>query len=479
MPSMFRYNRVLKYIIRAELVQPMHVGSAGGDPEEVLIHPVDERPYLQAAGITGVLRNAFHQILPDQEDDLFGNAREGGDACFSRIVVSDGRLTGPDSGTGSGRKTYSQDRPAALEFRPRVKINRETGTAGSNEIEATRGESGGKFNMQYVGAGALLSFSVYILSDEQHGEDDTNFQTILGTMEGGIQFGGQRSNGCGYVKPTQILFHEYDLTNPEERRKWTEEDSPRMTDYKEILSSIKGTASLNAYEIEVKGRTEGSLLVKAIVPDVEEDAPDDMNIRNAAKSYIVPGSSLKGAVRARMEEIAGYLAAHDGIDDETLIENAFGTDAGRLQDNKGKPGNLRFCDTIVGDREENDMALIQHRIHIDKFTGGVMNGALFSTKDVHGEVDLRINIANRNNPDQTLALLLFALRDLANGSYNLGSGYSVGKGFLTVNRIDVRKPGKNQNCSIVYENAEEHKGEVSGDQSIIQNALASLGGYAK
>ena len=125
------------------------------------------------------------------------------------------------------------------------------------------------------------------------------------------------------------------------------------------------------------------------------------------------------------------------------------------------------------------MALIQHRIHIDKFTGGVMNGALFSTKDVHGEVDLRINIANRNNPDQTLALLLFALRDLANGSYNLGSGYSVGKGFLTVNRIDVRKPGKNQNCSIVYENAEEHKGEVSGDQSIIQNALASLGGYAK
>ena len=480
MPSVFRYNRVLKYIVKAELVQPMHVGSAGGDPEEVLIHPVDERPYLQAAGIAGVFRNAFRQILPEREDDLFGSSEEGDDACFSRIVFSDGRLVGPDRGTQTDQRTYSQGRPAALEFRPRIKIDRETGTAGTNEIKATRGESGGRFNMQYVGAGTQLVFSVYILSDGKHEGDDACFRTILGTMENGIQFGGQRSNGCGYVKPAQILFHEYDLTNPEECSKWMEEDHFRGNDYTDILGSIKSAAALNAYEVEVKGRTEGSLLVKAmIVPDVGENAPDDMNMQNAAGDYVIPGSSLKGAVRVRMEEIAEYLASRSGIDAAALIENAFGTDAQRLQENKGKPGNLRFRDTIVGSREEDDMALIQHRIHIDKFTGGVMHGALFSTKDVHGKVDIRINITNRNNPDQTLALLLFALRDLADGSYNLGSGYNVGKGFITVERIDVKKPGENQSCRIAYESAEEHRGRVSGDQTIIRKALKSLGGLTE
>ncbi len=44
----------------------------------------------------------------------------------------------------------------------------------------------------------------------------------------------------------------------------------------------------------VSGSTEGELLVKSIaVQEYGKGTPDCMNIQNAAKEYIVPGSSLQ------------------------------------------------------------------------------------------------------------------------------------------------------------------------------------------
>lgn len=40
-------------------------------------------------------------------------------------------------------------------------------------------------------------------------------------------------------------------------------------------------------------------------------------------------------------------------------------------------------------------------------------------------------------------LLLYALRDLAIGLYNLGSGAAIGRGFLKVDEISVRTPEGN------------------------------------
>ena len=155
-----------------------------------------------------------------------------------------------------------------------------------------------------------------------------------------------------------------------------------------------------------------------------------MNIRNAAKQYIVPGSSLKGALRSQMEKIASY------IDNQRIIDETFGT-AGNSQ-NGGRAGNIVFYDTVVGNREDNDLARARNRIHIDKFTGGVMHGALFNEKNVSGAVHFRIVIYDRNTPDSTCGLLLMALRDMAIGMMSIGGGFHVGKGIIDVDRIVVR-----------------------------------------
>ena len=71
--------------------------------------------------------------------------------------------------------------------------------------------------------------------------------------------------------------------------------------YKDITNGIAKECWLkNAYDIEVDAKTEGALLVKSIaVSGVGEGVPDSENIKNGKEDYIVPGSSFRGAVRAR------------------------------------------------------------------------------------------------------------------------------------------------------------------------------------
>lgn len=82
--------------------------------------------------------------------------------------------------------------------------------------------------------------------------------------------------------------------------------------------------------------------------------------------------------------------------------------------------------------------MISHRIHIDKFTGGVIHGGLFSEKNVAGSMSIRIAIKNNKSADiadKVCGLLIMALRDLAIGAMSVGGGYSVGKGILSVKRL--------------------------------------------
>lgn len=413
-----KYQKIIKYLVKAVCTQPLHIGSAFGDKEEVLVHPTDGRPFIQASGLSGVLRQYYGKLRDESSvERLFGTRRfeENTNSLdgASKVRFSDGIFSEKD---------------LILELRPRVKINPETGTCDESIIKGTNIQSGHKFNMEYIGAGAEFQFSVYLYDETLQEELE---EVLAAVHQEGVQFGGQKSNGCGFVRLSSLKRKTFDMTQKEDRTKWAEEENLADSEYKDICSDMKASAgTAMAYEITVAGSTEGELLVKSIaVQDYGKDAPDSMNIRNAAKEYIVPGSSLKGTVRNQMEKIASYLGK-DGMIDET-----FGK-AGNTQ-SAGRAGNIVFYDTIVGNREDNDLAGIRNRIHIDKFTGGVMHGALFNEKNVSGAVNFRIAIYNRNHPDSTCGLLLMALRDMALGMMSVGGGFNVGKGIITVDRIVV------------------------------------------
>ena len=236
------------------------------------------------------------------------------------------------------------------------------------------------------------------------------------------------------------------------------------TEYDNITDHLSG-ADLEAYAYEfiVDATTEGKMLIKAIaVEDYGDGAPDAVNIKNARKEYVIPGSSLKGAVRNHMEQIA------ERLHQKTVIKDTFGS-AGNGED-LGQSGNIIFRDTIIGDKEDNDRMPNDYRIHIDKFTGGVMNGSLFSEKATAGNVKLHILVKDCNHPEKTSALLILALRDLALGMYNLGSGYSIGRGFLNVKEICINALKDQKHAVIRYVPA----GKCDDPDQIITMCLRSL-----
>ena len=417
-----KYQKIVKYLVSAACTQPLHIGSASGNKEEVLVHPVDGMPFIQAQSISGVLRQYCAQAYGEvQTEKLFGarrfetgtNALEGA----SKVRFSDGRFCSKN---------------LILELRPRVKINPETGTCDVSTKKGTSRQSGHKFNMEYIGAGAEFEFSIYLYDDSFQDELE---KVLSAVHQGDVQFGGQKSNGCGFMKLKSLKRKTFDMTQRDDRIKWTDEDVFTDQEYEDIFLDIKKISKekskkTTAYEVIVTGSTEGELLVRSIaVQDFGKGAPDSTNIRNAAKEYIVPGSSFKGAVRNQMERIASYIGNSD------IIDETFGKTGN--PPGEGKAGNIVFYDTVVGNKTDNDMAKIKNRIHIDKFTGGVMHGSLFNEKNVSGKVEFHIAVNNRNNPDSTSGLLLLALRDMAAGVMSVGGGYSVGKGIIDVEQIVI------------------------------------------
>lgn len=456
MSAKFQYHKIIKYLVTAVCTEPLHIGSAMGDKEEVLVHPVDNVPFIQATSIAGVFREYYKTVYKaEKTDNLFGsqNLKENDNASEygSKVKFGDGIF---------------QKGKVKLELRPRVKIDPVSGTGDFATVKGTNTASGQKFNMEYIGAGAKFSFPIYLYAEECQEE----LEDIFGAIQNeNIVFGGQKSCGCGYIKIEQLKCKVFNMKEETDRSLWAMEEVLGEEEYEDKTAVLKpSNFTKNAYEIIVEGKTEGELLVKSIaVAGHGEEAPDVMNMQNAAGDYIIPGSSFKGAVRNQMEKIASYLHKQE------IIENTFGR---KGQKNKvGKVGNIRFFDTVVGEKEVNDSAAISNRVHIDKFTGGVMYGSLFSQKNVSGKLKFKITIQDINEPDRTCGMLLLTLRDLAIGTMSVGGGYNIGKGIIDVNKITVYSHKKGT-AAVLNLKAEDSKEKIQDAEGIIEQCMHSIRG---
>lgn len=443
-----KYDQITRYKITAICEGPLHIGSAIGGKEEVLIDPIENRPFVQASSISGVFRAYCKDVLKDSRwEQLFGlNSVEN----MSRIRFEDGYF----------------DKNCKMEYRPHVSINRATGSVSSKKIKGSNSVSGQKFNMEYVGAGSEITFNMYLYEDTSRNDNLAELtNVILSAMKAGaLQFGGKKSNGNGVLRLTTLKKKIYKLGEESDRAAWRKLDDKDLVESTNELKQVKNEKL--AYEVIVEGSTENYIQIKGLaVSGTGKGAPDSQSIQNALKEYIIPGSSLKGAIRSQMEKISDYLGCAD------VIIASYGKVADSSK--RGEPGNLIFSDTVIGDIEANDKMPIEHRIHIDKFTGGVIEKGLFSERNAAGDLKFSIQILDRNEPQKTLGLLLFALRDLAIGTMSLGSGYSIGKGIIDISKISVNAVKVEQSATIVYESG---CGKTTGEANLIKDALKSLKG---
>lgn len=441
-----KYDKIIKYVVRAKCESPLHVGSSVGGKEEVLVHPTDHMPFIQASSIAGVLRGYTASYSETEVDALFGTSHfdknHSSTEQQSRIRFTDGIF---DLST------------LKMELRPHVCIDRKTGSVSSSNA------SGQKFDMEYVGAGAEFCTSIYLYVDSEQRNIEETMLIIFAAMKAGIlRFGAKKSSGAGKIIPISIKCKSFNMKEQKDREQWIKEEELPENQMEEILEKLPVVeGEQEQYKVIVRGKTEGNILIKGLsVSQFGQGAPDSENIRNAKGDYIIPGSSYRGAIRSQMEKISRYIGK------ENLIDSAFGK-IGQDKE-EGYAGNLIFEDTIIGKQSENDNVDLRHRIHIDKFTGGVFQRGLFAEKNAVGNLELTITVVNKNRPQETLGLLLLAVRDLASKVMTLGSGYATGKGFVDVSEIMITSG--NQVAKIIYQD----KISVEDESGIIKNAIAAL-----
>ena len=377
------YTYAARYEAQARCATPLRTGGIDGDTERVL-RSWDGTALLQGSSIAGALREHLAALDPDMAEKLFGSQKQSG-----RLIVSDGVF----------------DADAQCQTRPRLRIDGATGTAAE----------GGKFDVAHLAADSRFSFTLTWLGLTRDEGELRAVEGLLAALHSGqIRLGGQKSGGFGRVSLT-VRRRCFDLTDPADRRAWLA-DEPAD----ELLTLPEETGG-GRVTFVLTGRAD-SLLIRSGAPleNGERRGAYTPNLTENGRP-VLPGSSIKGAVRARAEQIAAALGLSKG-----RTEALFGRGAG-AEDN-GLPGQVFFEDGVITQPQKKQIS----RIRINRFTGGVIRGGLFTEEPLRCDLELRISA-----PDAPAdcGLLLYALRDLGAGLYNLGSGGAIGRGYVQVDRL--------------------------------------------
>jgi CRISPR/Cas system CSM-associated protein Csm3 (group 7 of RAMP superfamily) len=379
---------VLKGII--ELLSPALIGSGNDEHSDCdVILDAEGKPFIPATSLIGVLR---HHIKPN---DHFWGYTDKDKGHQSSIICSD---------------LYCKNEAKTV-VRDGIKINNKTGI-----VEKKSDKTGMKYDYQVVEKGAEFNLKIEI----NFKEDTKPFckqmaATICDVLKNEeISIGAKTNSGLGKIELKSEKLHEYNfIKNKQDVFKWlTGKDGNPFP--AEIFSSEKPVFSINA-TLKLKN----SFIIRSYTENA--DAPDATSIKSG-NDYVMTGTSLKGAIRSRAERIVNTLGK------KGIIENLFGYVNESNPSDKARKGRIKIDEVTL----PPFVSELQSRIKIDRFTGGVMTGALFDSMPLFSKgeeiKDIKITIADYE--DYEAGLMLLVLKDLWTGDLAVGGEKNVGRGVF-------------------------------------------------
>jgi CRISPR/Cas system CSM-associated protein Csm3 (group 7 of RAMP superfamily) len=422
---------------------PLHVGGLSLDPTIDLALAIDGRGrlYIPGTSLAGALKNAVkHQDLWGYQDKNQGHA--------SFLVIEDVYV--------------SQENIVITEVRDGVQIDRGSGTATIR----------GKFDRAIIPKGVKLDMKLSLdlpLDENSQTAYTESLDHILGALAAGeIRLGAAKTRGLGRVKleNCQRLVHELRTkTGILAALLNTADNTQSYSEY-----TPKKFQAPNQLQVKIIWKPVGAVLVK---DSIESNAVDVLPLTSADGSnlaLVIPGSSIKGALRSQAERIVSTLCPDiDSGDELPIVPSLFGTTANKEKPQLGQ-GALFVEDcysqkqstraawqkVLQADKDSNlidvlsnaNMATVQQAFHvaIDRWTGGAAEHMLYSKLEPFGinwsPIELSVNL-NRLASDSLvgIALLLFLLRDLAQQRIPLGYGVNRGLGAIKVEEIQINGRG--------------------------------------
>lgn len=397
---------------RLHLAAPLLIGEgeSGEERNDRDIHVLrskDGVPFIPGTSLAGALRSFIEADTPCAADILFGTMhRTGGES------VRDERQ--------SAVSLYDVElNDAVIGSRDGVHIDDVTGTA----VDAH------KYDYEIVESGADGPFYAEILLRRVHQKDEHMLkETLLRLSEllrGGFHVGALTTKGFGRMQLRDMVVDCYDFRRTEDAIAWL---SPQRGNaawhmaYDDTAQAEPPPAK-GDFVITADFALTGALIVRDSVDPLAADGEKSPAARmktNAAGQNIIPGTSLKGVLRHRAAYIL-YALGKEQTQAEAFIDRLMGTTAAR--------GRFIVEETVVDAEMHTQM-----RSRIDRFTGGTIPSALFSTAPVWREKDggrsvtLRFGVRQANEQEAGLCVLL--LKDLWLGRTAIGGEKSIGRGTL-------------------------------------------------
>ncbi|WP_366180394.1 RAMP superfamily CRISPR-associated protein [Actinomyces timonensis] len=364
----------------------------------------------------------------------------------------------------------------ALATRTGIAVNRYWGAAGDTAL----------FEHEYVPAGLPLTLTITAQTGrmstsggetqpEAAGPEPATeshveqlFALIIGLLKSGrVAFGGRRNAGWGRVR----LADHRPWTLTRSRLGTREELLTWLDGGEDVTTAIDPVACTESERIRITISWDSptGILVAEPRPDRterdeharegERGRSDDQQPNNYAEPLrsgphpsaplVLPGSSVRGALRSRASRIArtvlaarqpdsvdtwSGLGVHDQLTaDPALVRDLFGS--------TNRRGALSVLDTLASGRTR--LRTVLHNAG-DRWTGGVAEGLLYGEKvpdttwnDLVLELDPRSLPGTGDRRRAAWCLLGLTLAELATGTLPLGSRGTRGLGQVHVTRVRV------------------------------------------
>jgi CRISPR/Cas system CSM-associated protein Csm3 (group 7 of RAMP superfamily) len=398
-----------KIILRATLrnESPLLIGSGGGDAVDVEVMRLpDGKPYIPGSSIAGSLKS----FLKGKDGYFWGRTGKDVNHPLQSHIRFEDLVPENFSATED------------IVVRDGVKIDSKKGTA----------EDGKKYDYQIVEPGLYFPFRAEItLRDSMEENVDDFVAGIKAALEHpAFRIGANTNTGFGKLSCED--FQAYHFSFPEHADAWFEYlDNGTLSIEPQKIESEK--LDWKSFSIQATFKLKSSLMIGAYGTG-RGDEPDKSQLKSRDR-FVLPGKSIRGAIRHRAVKIWNLWGKSK---DE--FEDLFGIVDEK--EGKQKRSRLRIDEFLF--KENEVQAMMQNRIRIDRFTGGVISGALFNSEPVwttgQEKIQLTFTILKEASNDDK-KLLLHLLKDLWLEDLAIGGEKNVGRGILVGQEATIHENG--------------------------------------
>jgi CRISPR/Cas system CMR subunit Cmr4 (Cas7 group RAMP superfamily) len=417
-------NKIKRYLIEIENTSPLKMGNGKEGIEGIT--QWENRAVIHGTSIAGVFRDFLMKnkksadridlIFPEYKDSKEKNKR------ISPLYFYD---------------TYSNEQLNDKDFicRPHIKINRKRGTVEDKQLlREYHIKEGQKFKL-------ILELKGIHLKDDEYNVIDQSVKEFINALgAGNILLGSHTTFGFGAFRGEQYFEKEYYLFNEKDLNEYLEEYLDEDSTLYEKLSQGSGSGikikkeDTDKITIRFKAKCKDGLMIKG-----KEEKEGYKTSYQEEKGFIIPSSTIKGIVRSYSEKIYETLGkCVDELDDVygVMLKDPDQELKSKIEAKKGK---LIFSDCKINYDEKKGLA-VYNRIAIDRFTGGVKDGSVFSEKVVIPNEALEFRVTMHENAKKAIPLLILTFRDMGFGYLTIGSGNNVGYGRLRGESIEIEEP---------------------------------------